>query len=60
MLLSLVLITVNTLTKINGSTQANKAFNALNCLNLEVHRCINVDDYAHMESPDFPKKTLFR
>lgn len=55
-----VLITANTLTKINGSTQANTALNALNCLSLEVHRCINVDHYTHMESPDFLKKPLFR
>lgn len=58
LLLSLVLITANCLTKINGSTQANRASNALNCLSLEVHRCINVDHYTHMESPDFPQKTF--
>lgn len=56
--LSLVVITVNSLTKINGSTQANRASNALNFLSLEVHRCVNVDHYAHMESPDFPQKNL--
>lgn len=58
LLLSLVLINVNSLTKINGSTQANRASNALDFLSLEVHRCINVDHYTHMESPDFPQKTF--
>lgn len=58
LLLSLVVITVNSLTKINASTQANRASNALNFLSLEVHRCINVDHYTHMESPDFPQKTF--
>lgn len=56
LLLSLVLITVKSLSKINGSTQANTDSNALNFLSLEVHRCINVDHYTHMESPDFPQK----
>lgn len=54
--LSLVLITVNSLTNINGSTQENRASNALNFLRLEVHRCINIDHYTPMESPDFPQK----
>lgn len=56
LLLSLVLITVKSLSKINGSTQANTDSNALNFLSLEVHMCINVDHYTHMESPDFPQK----